>query len=96
MAEGAGTSQRSVFLAKRDDATESELHRLLEIRRRNPVKAARGLGSPLSAEFGSYAALVNPPERGRTDVVLTGPHTHIDMYGVPVRNGLGVVQSRLE
>jgi hypothetical protein len=51
MAEGAGTSQRSVFLAKRDDATESELHRFLEIRPRNPVRAARGLGSPLSADF---------------------------------------------
>ena len=24
-------------------------------------------------QIGSYAALVNPPERGRTDVVLTGP-----------------------
>lgn len=43
--------------------------------RGNPVKAARGLGSPLSGEFGSYAALVNPPERGRTDVVLTGPQS---------------------
>jgi hypothetical protein len=63
------------FLAKRHGATESELHRFLEIRPRNPVRAARGLGSPLSAEFGSYAALVNPPERGRTDVVLTGPQS---------------------
>ena len=25
--------------------------------------------------IGSYAALVNPPERGRTDVVLTGPQS---------------------
>jgi hypothetical protein len=33
-------------LANRDDATESELYRFLEIRPRKPVRAARGLGSP--------------------------------------------------
>ena len=61
---------------KRDDATKSELYRFLEIRPRKPVRAARRLlGSPLSAEFESYAALVDPAERGRTDVVLTGPQS---------------------
>jgi hypothetical protein len=68
-----------VFLAKRDDATESELHRFLEGRLEsrppNPVRATTTLARRRLAEFGSYAALVNPPERGRTDVVLTGPQS---------------------
>ena len=77
MAEGTGTSQSSdyqhtvVMMGPRVGASPLPQKPSAQF-----GKAARGWLFAVR-RIGSYAALVNPPERGRTDVVLTGPQpTH--------------------